>query len=39
MRRSDRSAAATAYAVIAVVAVALTAAVILYGLVLVAHKS
>ncbi len=38
-RRSARSGVATAYAVMAVVAILLSAGVVVYGLVLVAHKS
>lgn len=38
MRRARRGAAATAYAVLAAVAVALTAAIVVYALILVARK-
>jgi hypothetical protein len=38
MRRADRDGAATAYAVLAGVALVLATAVVVYGLVLVAHK-
>ncbi len=38
-RRSARGGVATAYAVMAVVAILLSAGVVVYGLVLVAHKS
>ncbi len=38
-RRSARGGAATAYAAMAVVAILLSAGVVVYGLVVVAHKS
>jgi hypothetical protein len=39
MRRASRSGAAVAYAAVATVGLALTAAVVVYGLILVAHKT
>jgi hypothetical protein len=39
LRRANRDAAATAYAVLATVAIALAAAIVIYGVVLVAQKS
>lgn len=39
LRRANRSAAATAYAVLAAVGIALAVGVVVYGLVLVAHHS
>jgi len=39
MRRADRPLAATGYAALGIVGLALTAALIAYGLVLLAHKS
>jgi hypothetical protein len=39
LRRANRSAAATAYAVLAVLGIALALGIVGYGLVLVAHKS
>ena len=39
MRRSGRGGAATAYAALAAVGVVVTAAIAVYGLILVAHKS
>jgi hypothetical protein len=38
MRRANRNGVATAYAALAAVALALTAAIVIYGLTLVAHK-
>lgn len=38
MRRSDRAGAATAYAVLAAVGLVLATGVVVYGLILVAHK-
>lgn len=39
MRRSGRSGAATAYAALGVVGLILAAGIVVYGLILVAHKS
>jgi hypothetical protein len=39
MRRSGRSGAATAYAVLGTVGLLLAAGIVVYGLILVAHKS
>ncbi len=39
MRRAARGSSAMAYAVVAIVALLLSAAIVVYGLVLVAHKS
>jgi hypothetical protein len=39
LRRANRSAAATAYAVLAALGITLAVAIVVYGLVLVAHKS
>jgi Na+/H+-dicarboxylate symporter len=39
MRRANRTGAATAYAVLAVVGLTLSAAIVVYGLILVARKS
>jgi Na+/H+-dicarboxylate symporter len=39
LRRIHRTGAATAYAVLAIVGVALSLAIVVYGVVLVAHKS
>jgi Na+/H+-dicarboxylate symporter len=39
MRRAGRTTAATAYALLAVCGLALSAAVVIYGLILVGHKS
>ncbi len=39
MRRSGRAAAATAFAVVAIASLLLSAGIVVYGLILVAHKS
>jgi MFS family permease len=39
MRREQRTGAATAYGVLAAVALLLSSAIVIYGLILVAHKS